>query len=130
MNSAELTTAWILRAAAAYIQRHGYYEPVFIGIDPEAERWDAHSFFHHYDPQPACPLTPPASVPGAIAMVVYGRPIPNLAYGDKAERRQYLEAVEEYNATAWLSRQAGLGRSPADEAIAGLLTAARAWERD
>jgi hypothetical protein len=67
----------MLRAAAIYIERHGYYMPlhrVVNGITPDPDWESGYAEDDHFDESSSTPLTPAASEIGAIIMVVYGWP--------------------------------------------------------
>jgi hypothetical protein len=70
-----LHSAAILRAAAVYVERHGYYLPIdrVMGSDPNFD-WESFDGVDEFDLSSSTPLTPAASERGAIAMVVYGWP--------------------------------------------------------
>jgi hypothetical protein len=68
VNSTDLTPAWILRAAAAYLLRHGLHIADWCGDPNPADRYDWST-----DPR-----TPAATPEGAITIVVHGHPLPEL----------------------------------------------------
>ena len=70
-----LISAQTLRAAALYVEQHGYYLPLHRveGDDPDFD-WDTDIDADCFDKSSATPLTPAASERGAIAMVTYGWP--------------------------------------------------------
>jgi hypothetical protein len=121
MNSSELTPAWILRAAAAYVLRHGLHLADCCGDPNPADRYDWSSD----------PITPAATPEGAITMVVHGHPLPELASDDGGpDWDLYTRALGAYDAAAapdgyqhgpWTTRE-GVARE--------MLWAALTWEID
>jgi hypothetical protein len=72
-----LEAATTLRAAALYIERHGYYLPlhrVLSGITPDPDWESGYAEDDHFDETSPTPSTPAASEIGAIIMAVYGTP--------------------------------------------------------
>ena len=120
--------AWILRASACYLLRHGLYlDPSVTTDDPYRFDWDLWDPNDHYQ-WSSHPLTPAASPQGAIAMVVYGHPVPDPADDGSVEYALFADALSEY----WISfapddRDYG-SHTTAQHAAQDLLLAAK--ERD
>jgi hypothetical protein len=104
-------TAWLrqaaltLRAAAAYIDAHGYYIPLdYLGVeDPDFPCEYIHIrglhtypeclFPDHYDRHSRTPATPAASAEGAIAYAAYGRLTPDPIDDGSVAYQRYCDAV-------------------------------------
>ena len=121
MNSSDLTPAWILRAAAAYVLHHGLYLP---GPGADVCTDDRDPRFSWVVDSP----TPPATPDGAIAMAVYGHPGYESGDADGPDAVLYLDAG---NAYALAAAPDGYDHGPwtTPEGVAReLLWAALSWE--
>jgi hypothetical protein len=92
-------TAQTLRAAAAYIDAHGYYIPLNdMGVDdPDfPDGWYPDVFFPDlYDRHSRTPDTPTASANGAIAFAAYGRPNPDPISDGSSNYERFADAVSQ-----------------------------------
>jgi hypothetical protein len=94
-----------LRAAADYIDAHGYYIPLnWLGVEdpdfpcdyvsiPGLHAYPECLFPDLYDRHSRTPQTPAASELGAIAYAAYGRPNPDPIDDGSAAYRRYADAV-------------------------------------
>jgi hypothetical protein len=89
-----LAVANTLRAAALYIEQHGYYIPIerVEGNDPDFD-WDSYDEDDNFDKSSPTPLTPAASEYGAIAMAVYGWPNRCPVDDGSTQYRMFCEAL-------------------------------------
>ena len=101
------TTAQTLRAAALYIEQHGYYLPLHRveGDDPDFD-WNTDVEADCFDKSSATPLTPAASERGAIAMVTYGWPNAKPVHDGSPQHEAYANA---FNALDLLYQPDGEG---------------------
>jgi hypothetical protein len=90
-----LITAQTLRAAALYVELHGYYLPLHRveGDNPDFD-WDNDIDADCFDKSSATPLTPAASERGAIAMVTYGWPNAQPVSDDSPQFEAYTNALD------------------------------------